>query len=163
LSYCWGEPDSNRNNDRDGDSNIGTDAPDYNVGLKEMSSIGFAVVKLGLSWRALPYSHDYVMSSFTHSQWYREDLLREAKIVHYHDAMWPAFWRVFLQCLQETHPNVADWLSQSGPMRNEAAPHWKAVTKLLTKLRGRAERAYLGDCAVALAPAHARFVTQKTH
>ena len=85
-----------------------------------MSAIGFAVAKMGLSWRALPYSHDDVVSSLTHTRWYREDLLRAAKVVHHHDVMWPAFWDVFLKCTQDTHPQVAHWLETLGPMHNHA-------------------------------------------
>jgi hypothetical protein len=124
------------------DSNIGTPASNYNVGLKEMSAIGFAVVKLGLKWRALSYSHDYVVSSYTHAQWYREEMLKQAVIVHYHDAMWPHFWPTFLKCMQSTHPIVATWLEQVGPMQNKAALHWKIVSKILNKQRTAAENSY---------------------
>lgn len=130
------------------DSGIGTEAQGYNVGLKEMSAIGFAVIKMGLTWRPLPYSHDYVMLSKTHKDWYSEELLREARIVHYHDSMWPHFWPIFLECLNNTHPKVAEWLEQLGPMSNQAPWHWRVITKVLTHFRVRAENTYKRNCLI---------------
>lgn len=124
------------------DSPTKTDVVGYNAGVKEMSAIGFVVVKNNLNWRALPYSHDYVISSFTHDLWYKEALLREARIAHYHDAMWPPFWDTLLACLGPTHPNVAQWLSGLGPMRNDAPIHWRVVSKILRKMRKRSELEY---------------------
>lgn len=130
------------------DSRIGTRAPDYAEGLKEMSAIGFTIVKLGLKWQPLPYSHDYVMMSKTHSSWYKEELLREARIVHYHDSMWPYFFPVFIRCLHDTHPEVAQWVTSLGPMRNEAPPQWRFVSKMLMKMRARAENTYRRRCLI---------------
>jgi hypothetical protein len=131
------------------DSRVATKAEGYGEGIKEMSSVGFAVVKLGLRWRALPYSHDYVMGSRTHSSWYREDLLRQARIVHYHDSMWPPFFSVFTECLQRTHPEVGEWLASLGPIRNEASAQWRLVAKMLARLRAIDEAAYRRRCSIA--------------
>jgi len=128
------------------DSGIGTSAEGYNVGIKEMSAIGFAVVKMGLKWRSLPYSHDYVMMSKTHDKWYKEERLREAKIVHYHDSMWPPFWPVFLECLDNAHPDVSQWLTSLGPMSNQAPIYWRLVGKILKTTRLRAENNYNKNC-----------------
>lgn len=128
------------------DSCIGTKAEGYNVGIKEMSAIGLAVIKMGLAWRPLPYSHDYVMLSKTHDHWYREELLKEARIVHYHDSMWPAFWPVFLECLRNTHPEVEKWLASLGPMSNPAPLQWRVMGKVLKKIRVRAENTYNQSC-----------------
>ncbi len=130
------------------DSRIGTKAQGYNVGIKEMSAIGFAVIKMKLLWRALPYSHDYVMLSKTHGEWYREELLKEARIVHYHDSMWPTFWPIFLECLHKTHPEVAKWLVSLGPMRNEAPLQWRLIGQVLKKLRTRSEKTYVQNGSI---------------
>ncbi len=130
------------------DSGIGTKAEGYNVGIKEMSAIGFAVIKMGLAWRSLPYSHDYVMLSKTHDDWYREELLKEARIVHYHDSMWPAFWPVFIECLRNTHPEVEKWLASLGPMSNQAPLQWRLMGKVLKNFRGRTENTYNRNCRI---------------
>jgi|SRR5215469_5971346 len=129
------------------DSSVSLKEEGYSEGIKEMSAIGFAVIKLGLKWRALPYSHDYVMMSRTHSSWYKEELLRTAKIVHYHDSMWPPFFPTFRDCLLRTHPEVGHWLAALGPMRNTAPAQWRLVNKVLAAFRARQETAYRRRCS----------------
>lgn len=128
------------------DARYASKASGYSVGFNEMSAIGLAMVKSGLAWRSLPYSHDYIMSSLTHNIWYSEDSLKEAKIIHYHDAMWMWFWPTLIECLQATHPDVAEWLAPLGPMKNEAALPWRAMSRSLKYLRGHSRQAYQKSC-----------------
>jgi hypothetical protein len=128
-------------------SRISTRAEGYGEGLREMIGLGFSVVKLGLRWRALPYSHNYVMTSMTHDAWYKEELLREAKIVHYHDAMWPRFYPVFQKCMRSTHPEVEGWLSPLGPLHNYAPSHWRLLSRILNDTRSRHAMAYRRSCS----------------
>jgi hypothetical protein len=130
------------------DSNITTKAEGYNIGFKEMSSIGFAVVKLNLQWRALPYSHDHVVMSRIHRQFHNADLFREARVLHYHDAMWPYFWPTFYECLDNAHPQVAQWLGELGPMRNEAGVMSRLTSKCLRLIRARKAFDYERRCTV---------------
>ena len=130
------------------DARFITDAPGFALGVKEMISIGLAAIKLGLRWRALPYTHNYVMSGGTHRHWYRRENLAAARIVHYHDSMWPPFWPTFLGCLRDTHPEVADWLAPLGPMSNEAAPAARLVARVLRSLRRSQSERYHSSCAV---------------
>lgn len=131
------------------DSKVGTAARGYNLGFKEMGSIGFSVAQLGLSWRALEYSHNYVMLSSTHREWYSEEALKAAHVVHYHDSLWPSFWPTFIACLKRTHPETAAWLEPLGPMRNEAGLLARIETKLRGRYRARATRRYLDSCIAA--------------
>ncbi len=112
-------------------------------------ALGLAMVKMGLSWRALPYSHNYTMSSLIHSEWYKEEQLKEARIVHYHDAMWPNFWSEFVTCMSNTHPEVAQWLTSIGPMKNEAPLQWRATSQILKHFRSQKESAYTKLCRVS--------------
>jgi hypothetical protein len=130
------------------DSRIITKAEGFGEGIKEMSAVGFSVIKLGLRYRHLPYSHDYVMTSGTHESWYREEVLRDAKIIHYHDSMWPHFFPVFIECLRKTHPDVEKWLAPLGPMRNEAPPQWRLINNVLKARRAKAETAYQQRCLI---------------
>jgi hypothetical protein len=111
-------------------------------------ALGLAMVKMGLSWRTLPYSHNYTMSPLIHDQWYKQEQLQEARIVHYHDCLWPPFWPEFIKCLGVTHGEVASWLESKGPMKNEAPLQWRATTKLLNHFRSRKELAYQKLCRV---------------
>lgn len=128
------------------DSGISTRNKGYSLGFKEMVSVGFAAMTLGLRWRPLSYSHNFVMASFTHEQWYSLQALKEARIVHYHDAMWPSFWPVFLGCMRDAHPDVASWLSSLGPMRNESPLAFRVLTRFLRSMRTREAARYSAHC-----------------
>ena len=122
----------------------------HNAGIffTDQVALGLAMVKMGLSWRTLPYSHNYTMSPLIHDQWYKQEQLKEARIVHYHDCLWPPFWPEFIKCLGVTHSEVASWLESKGPMKNEAPLQWRATTKLLNYFRSRKELAYQKLCRV---------------
>lgn len=116
--------------------------------FNDQIALGLTMVKMGISWCALPYSHNYTMNSKTHKDWYSEDQLKAARIVHYHDAMWPHFWSEFIKCLGVTHPEVADWLSSIGLMKNEAPFYYRSISKNLKYFRAKQESAYTKLCKV---------------
>ncbi|HEY6926907.1 MAG TPA: hypothetical protein VI653_25700 [Steroidobacteraceae bacterium] len=125
------------------DSRVGTNAPGYGLGFKEQVSVGFAAATLGLNWRALPYSHNYPLSSITP---YDPALLAGARVVHYHDAMWPPFWSTFLQRIRETQPHTAAWLTALGPMKNDAPLLSRFLAKALRAARTRQAERYRAAC-----------------
>jgi hypothetical protein len=110
--------------------------------------LGMAVVQMGLKWRSLPHSHNYGIGSKTYEKWYDPEELRAAKIVHYHDSMWPWFWTTFTNCLRDTHPSVADWLVPLGPLKNDAPLQWRAAKKLLDYQRSQQQSKYASSCKV---------------
>jgi hypothetical protein len=114
----------------------------------EQMAVGLAMFRLGLAWRALPYSHDYIMTSQSHHEHYQEDLLRSAKITHYHDSMWHWFWAEFIICLKNTHPEVADWLAPQGSLSHPAPWHYRIMGKALRTKRKLQEAAYVRTCRV---------------
>ena len=120
----------------------------FQIGINEQTALGFAMFKEQLRWRALPYSHNYTMSPLIHSEWYNPKQLKEARILHYHDCMWPNFWPEFIKCLDVTHTEVASWLDSIGPMKNEAPLQWRATNKLLNHFRSRKEAVYKKLCRV---------------
>ena len=130
------------------DSGVGTEAPGYGLGFKEQASVAFAVMTLGLRWTELPYSHNYPMSSGIHDRYYSPERLRDARIVHYHDAMWPQFWPTFLGCMRETHPEVGTWLASLGPMTNQSGWGARLLARYLRSSRGRQADRYRASCTV---------------
>jgi hypothetical protein len=130
------------------DARVASQDADYNVGVKEMSAIGLALVKMGLSWRPLPYAYDYSMGSSVHADWYSEELLQNAKIVHFHDGMWPAFWPTLLECLHRTHPPTAKWLAPLGELQDTAPLQWRLLNKWLRRQRAQAEQRYHQTCTL---------------
>ncbi|BAZ03434.1 hypothetical protein [Calothrix sp. NIES-3974] len=118
------------------------------VFFNEQISLGLAMFKAGLRWRSLPESHNYAMGSKTHDTWYVQEYLQAAKIIHYHDAMWPWFWDTFINCLEQTHPDVANWLKPQGAMSNQAPLQWRILRKALDSMRKGRQTAYLRKCKV---------------
>lgn len=114
----------------------------------EQIAMGLAVAKLGLSWRALPHSYNYATGSDNTALWDIPEKLKVAKILHYHDSMWPEFWPEFLKSLREPQPEVAKWLDSLGPMKNEAPAQWRMTGKLFQHFRSQQESAYKKSCRV---------------
>lgn len=111
-------------------------------------ALGLTAFQLDLPWRSLPYSHNFTMGASIHKTWYKEELLKEARIVHYHDSMWPPFWTIFLECLGNTHPEVEKWLASLGPMSNQAPLQWRLMSKALKTFRSRSETTYKQNCLI---------------
>ncbi|MEA5573936.1 hypothetical protein [Calothrix sp. UHCC 0171] len=116
--------------------------------FNDQVSLGLAMVSGGLRWRGLDESHNYSFGSKTFAQWYCGENLRAAKVIHYHDAMWAWFWDVFIDCLNKTHPDVADWLKPLGAMKNDAPLQWRVVKKLLDQVYKQQENIYIKSCRV---------------
>lgn len=118
----------------------------FSIGMNEQLALGFAMFLHKLRWRALPFSHNFTMNPLTHDTWYKQEQLKQAKVTHYHNCMWPDFWPIFIECLQNTHPDVADWLSCLGPMKNYAPVEWRIASRVLEHSRSQREAAYRKSC-----------------
>jgi len=114
----------------------------------EQVSLGLAMLRAGLRWRSLNETHNYSFGSKTFEKWYCEEKLRTAKVLHYHDAMWDWFWDTFIDCLNKTHPDVADWAKTLGVMKNEAPIQWRFMKKLLDLVYQQQEKIYINSCQV---------------
>jgi len=112
--------------------------------------MGLTALRLDLPFAALPFSHNRTMGSKSHATVTPQGLegLREAALLHYHDAMWPHFWPTLLKCLEQSRPEAAEWLRGLGPMTNPASLPARLLGKGLNLWRARKRRAYLGGCHV---------------
>ncbi len=99
------------------------------------------VIRHGLRWTGLPFTHNHTMASYM-PEYYRAETFRTARIVHYHDSMEPHFWPTFAQRLGAEHPEVAEWLRPHGPIATYASPSARALAELLRVERGVRRRAY---------------------
>lgn len=120
--------------------------PHYSCSINEMSALSLAMIKMDLSWKNLPLQYNYPMGSLTHNKWYRREDLQDAIILHYHDAMWPWFWETLIDSLKQTHPEVAGWLSEKGPLKNESPLTYRILGKILLYIRKRKLLAYTSNC-----------------
>ena len=119
---------------------------DFSPGINEMSAIGIAAVKLGLRRRELPLAYNYTMGSYLQKDWYDNERLAAASIIHYHDSMWPHYWLEFMAQMRLAQPNAAEWLSQFGPLRNVASPMKRVVNRALRIQRDEREHKFRNEC-----------------
>lgn len=113
--------------------------------FNEQVSLGLAAIKAGLRWRALPHVYNYAIGSKI-ERLIDPAKLRETKILHYHDAMWPAFWPRLLEHLKATRPDVHDWLAPQGPIRGQMSPLRKIPQKLINRIRLRRRAKHQAEC-----------------
>lgn len=111
-------------------------------------ALGLTAAKLGLPWRRLAHSHNYSVCSQIYAERYSREKMSDARIVHYHDGMWPPFWNTLLQCLRDTHPQAADWLTPQGPLTPRNPIAVRLMGKILKEYRLRQSAAYGKTCAV---------------
>jgi hypothetical protein len=114
----------------------------------EQVSLALAMLCGQLRWRSLDETHNYSFGSKTFEKWYHEEKLRAAKVLHYHDAMWDWFWDTFIDCLNKTHPDIADWVKTLGVMKNEAPIQWRVMKKLLDLVYKQQQTLYLKSCRI---------------
>jgi hypothetical protein len=110
--------------------------------------LGLCAYQQKLRRRALTHSHNYEMGIAIHQESYREEKLRQAKIIHHHDCLWMPFFPTFVKCLQATHPELAKWVESLGPLQNDAPVPYRALSKVLKKIRSRPEKVYRAACKV---------------
>jgi hypothetical protein len=107
--------------------------------------LGLAQFRLGLKYRALPHSCNYQMEGWSGTL-HPVLALREAKIIHYHNAMDPGPWPNFLAQLEGAHPDVYLWLKGIGPLPAMSLP-WSLASYSLRALRAARRNLYLKRCA----------------
>jgi hypothetical protein len=110
-------------------------------------ALALAVIKSGISFTTLPLSHNYSWSSHSYDEFYDSDLMKKAKIFHYHDAMYPPFWSTMLSSL-EAHPEVLNWLENIGPIVNNLPIHYRILNKLIKWVRTQKKLFYIRSCKV---------------
>jgi hypothetical protein len=121
---------------------------DANVGIDrngehwlEQASFGLAIVRGGLRWKTLPPSHNCHLSSAKEKS-YDPLRLREARLLHYHDAMNPHFWGEFLERIRSERPEHYAWLKDAGPIKYSSPLVTRVAGEALRIMRGVRRSAY---------------------
>ncbi len=97
-------------------------------------ALGLTAHRKALRHSNLPYSHNFILGSKLEKPVSKTDL-KDARICHYHDYMWPDYFKEMLGLIGENHPTISEWLEGLGPLRNPSSFSGKVVAKLLTKPR----------------------------
>ncbi len=111
----------------------------------DQTSMTLAVHKLGLRWESLDMSYNFGLNKRNNEDWNRPEL-HAAKVIHYHDSLWPDVFPKFMGALKAHRPDVHAWLEEKGPMRNTLPLHWRVQRKALDVLRERRYKAYAETC-----------------
>ncbi len=114
--------------------------------FNDQVALGLTVAKMQIPWDTLSYSHNFAIGTCVPQNWYTQEYLQTAKIIHHHDAMWPWFWDTFYFAVNASHPYVGEWLAQIGPMQIEAPMRSRVMKKMLEFYRKRKELAYSKLC-----------------
>lgn len=99
-------------------------------------ALGLTAHRRGMGYRNLPYSHNFIFGSKLERPVSREGL-KDARICHYHDFMWPDTFSRMTGLIEEHHPSVAQWLKGVGPLRNPSSLTVKVFARLLQRGRKR--------------------------
>jgi hypothetical protein len=120
---------------------------DEGITLTDQIALGLTAASMKLRWRSLPWSHNYAVGAKLYkNSLYSVDGIRSAKILHYHDAMWPHFYPQLLSDLQQARPDVADWLRELPALSNDLPLGSRIMSKLLAAHRKRRWRAHEAKC-----------------
>ena len=107
----------------------------------EQVALGLAVVRFGLPFEALPYSHNFGVDSSMPAAWESPEIAT-ARILHYHDQLGPDAWRATVDRLAEHHPEPAAWLAGKGPLRDPSGSVAHAARATLRRGRLVTRRGY---------------------
>ena len=111
----------------------------------EQATVGLVAVKKGLSWVALPEECNYAVGSKAGTGFDPVAFVR-AKLLHYHDALWPHFFPQFLEMCQHGQPALYEWLKNRSPLVNEAPLAWRVIAKGIKAFRAKQERTFEASC-----------------
>ena len=118
--------------------------------------LGLTVHQMGLNWKILPHSHNYGTGAKMLRQWIDSEgnknsayeALKESKVLHYHNALWPKHYDQLCSVLEKVLPEETKWIQEKGPLVNSAPFIWRAVGRILRASRSKKERKYLKQCQI---------------
>ena len=108
------------------------------IALTEQMTLGLTVHRLGLKFETLPIEYNFAIGSkLQKAKLYDPMRIKDVKILHHHDALWPAFRPTLLEQLRATRPDVADWIQSTPPLSADLPVHHRLYNKSLGWLRRR--------------------------
>jgi hypothetical protein len=110
-------------------------------------SLVLTMLKMQMRYRTLPHAYNYAIGAKI-EHLIDPQKLAGAKVLHYHDAMWPAFWPKLLGYLKNARPDVHDWLAPMGPIHGKMSPMRKIAHKMLGNYRRRKRDRHQAGCRV---------------
>lgn len=87
----------------------------HNIFWVDQVALGLATVRLNLRFRNLTSGTNYGIASHF-SEHVTPEGIATCSALHYHDSMRPELWPGLLRTINAGRPDVAEWLSQQGPV-----------------------------------------------
>ena len=107
----------------------------------EQVALGLTIVRFGLPYRLLSWSHNYgIDSSFPDAL--ESDELSRVVVLHYHDQLRPEHWSHTVERLREVHPRVAAWLETRSPIVDPASSFGRGLRRWFAFVRHWLRRLY---------------------
>lgn len=100
--------------------------PGWGDHFADQIALGLAIVRFGIPWQSLPYSHNYGVANALPRAWHSPEL-SSARVLHYHDQLHPQHWSDSLGFLRSAQPRLAAWLESKGPIRDPASRSAHAI------------------------------------
>ena len=111
----------------------------------DQTSMTLAVHQLKLRHHALSPLYNFGMNKRNNEPWDRPEL-GDARVIHYHDSLWPDTYERFMGALRKHRGDVHDFLAEHGPLRNRLALPLRAYRRGLQKLRDFRYERYERTC-----------------
>ncbi|MEM7682852.1 MAG: hypothetical protein AAF288_12920, partial [Planctomycetota bacterium] len=111
-------------------------SPQHGVYFYDQTSFSLSAHRVGA--RVLPLEDTYNYNlNWRAKDWITDAGVAGAKVIHYHDSLWPAHFDWFLGLIEPHHPQVAAWLREHGPVTVSMPPMARALRKALKWSRDR--------------------------
>ncbi|MBI1335757.1 MAG: hypothetical protein GC164_02210 [Phycisphaera sp.] len=114
----------------------------------EQCCFGLTTLRFNLRWHALPENCNYAIGSKVdpHDDASDDCGLGQAKVLHYHDSMWPGYFPTFLETCRKHHPELAVFAERVGPMSADGPIASRLMSKTLKVLRSRKADRFAAQC-----------------
>jgi hypothetical protein len=111
----------------------------------EQVTAGLIAVKQGLTAGILSERYNYAVGSKAMDGFTAEGFA-QARVLHYHDALWPHFHQRFLEMCQIGQPALYDFLRDQAPLTNSAPLLWRVAGKIFRNRRAKKQTAFETAC-----------------
>jgi hypothetical protein len=108
-------------------------------------ALGLTAFRLQLPYKLLTQNHNYAVGSKS-LEAFNSETIKDVRILHHHDAMWPPLWPNLLNVLQESHPEIFLWLQSQGPLNNPLTHFGRLQLRLLKTVRSWQLQHFLRGC-----------------
>ncbi|MFI3270511.1 MAG: hypothetical protein R3Y11_00160 [Pseudomonadota bacterium] len=106
--------------------------------------MGLAAYSLGLPTAILEHKFNFALGSRERN--IQTDVVKNAAILHYHDALWPHEWYNTESLLLKYRPDVYDFIKKFGPLQSEKSLSHKILRKIISTSRAWKLKKHLSRC-----------------